>query len=101
MGCDKCDNCVKTKNRTDKEYKALTSRLNRIEGQVRGVKRMLDDNAYCVDILTQVSAISAALNSFSRMLLDNHIRTCVVDGITEGRDAVVDELIETVNRFMK
>ena len=101
MDCDKCNNCDKTKNRTDKEYKALVSRLNRIEGQVRGVKGMLDGNAYCVDILTQVSAISAALNSFSRMLLDSHIRTCVVNDIKNGDETVVDELIETVNRFMK
>lgn len=97
----KCSNCIRTKERSDKEYKALISRLNRIEGQVRGVKGMVDNNAYCVDILNQVSAINAALGSFSRMLLENHIRTCVVNDIKAGDDEVIDELVKTVSRFMK
>ena len=101
MSCENCSQSEKTKERSDKEYRALISRLNRIEGQVRGVKGMVDNNAYCVDILTQVSAISAALNSFSRILLENHIKTCVVDDIKAGDDEVVDELITTIERFMK
>ena len=76
----KCQNCsVKKKVRSEKEFKALLNRLSRIEGQVRGVRSMLENDAYCIDILTQVSAINAALNSFNKILIANHIRTCVAD----------------------
>ena len=71
--------CHKTKKRTEKEYKDLLNRLNRIEGQVRGIKRMVEEEYYCTDILIQVSAITAALNSFNRKLLSNHIHTCVAE----------------------
>ncbi len=91
----------KTKERTDKEYKDLVHRLNRIEGQVRGVRNMLDKGAYCVDILTQVAAVNAALNSFSKVLLANHIRTCVADDIRAGHDEVIDELVATLQKLMK
>lgn len=91
----------KTKQRSDKEYKALMNRLNRIEGQVRGVKKMVEADAYCTDIMTQVSAISAALNSFNRELLANHIRTCVVHDIREDNDETVDELILILQKLMK
>lgn len=91
----------KSKERTDKEYKDLVNRLSRIEGQVRGVRNMLDKNAYCVDILTQVSAINAALNSFNKVLLANHIKSCVVEDIREGNDEVVDELVATLQKLMK
>ena len=93
--------CHKTKERTEKEYKDLLNRLNRIEGQVRGVKRMVEQDAYCVDILTQVAAINAALNSFNKLLLANHIRTCVADDIRAGHDEVIDELVKTMQKLMK
>ena len=93
--------CKKTKHREDAEYRALINRLNRIEGQVRGVKNMLENDAYCVDILTQVSAINAALNAFNKELLANHIHTCVVDDIKNGKEDTVDELCETLKKLMK
>jgi DNA-binding FrmR family transcriptional regulator len=94
-----CSN--KKKERSEKEYKDLLNRLKRIEGQVRGVEKMVEKDAYCVDILTQVSAITAALNSFNKTLLANHIRTCVADGIREGNDETIDELVTTLQKLMK
>lgn len=91
----------KTKHRSDEEYKALINRLSRIEGQVRGIRKMVETDAYCVDILTQVSAIQAALNAFNRELLANHIRTCVIDDIKNGKDETVDELAQTLQKLMK
>lgn len=93
--------CHKTKHRSEEEYKTLIHRLNRIEGQVRGVRKMVENDAYCVDILTQVSAIQAALNAFNRELLANHIRTCVMDDIKNGNDEIVDELVQTLQKLMK
>ena len=93
--------CHKTKHRSDEEYKALINRLSRIEGQVRGIRKMVETDAYCVDILTQVSAIQAALNAFNRELLSNHIRTCVMDDIKNGNDEIVDELVQTLQKLMK
>jgi len=93
--------CHKTKHRSDEEYKALINRLSRIEGQVRGIRKMVETDAYCVDILTQVSAIQAALNGFNRELLANHIRTCVMDDIRNGNDEIVDELVQTLQKLMK
>ena len=93
--------CHKTKHREEEEYKMLMNRLSRIEGQVRGVKKMVENDAYCVDILTQVSAIQAALNSFNKELLANHIRTCVMDDIRNGNDEIVDELVQTLQKLMK
>ena len=93
--------CHKKKERTEKEYKDLLNRLSRIEGQVRGIKRMVEEDAYCTDILIQVSAVSAALNSFSKELLATHIRTCVADGIRRGEDEVIDELVTTLQKLMK
>ena len=98
----KCQNCsVKKKVRSEKEFKALLNRLSRIEGQVRGVRSMLENDAYCIDILTQVSAINAALNSFNKVLIANHIRTCVKENIQAGNDEVVEELVSTLQRLMK
>lgn len=94
-----CSN--KKKERTPEEYKALMNRLNRIEGQIKGIKRMLENDAYCPDILIQVSAATAALNSFSKLLLANHIHTCVVDDIKEGKEGVVDELCNVLQKMMK
>ena len=93
--------CHKTKHRSEEEYKTLINRLSRIEGQVRGVRKMVENDAYCVDILTQVSAIQAALNGFTRELLSNHIRTCVMDDIRNGNDEIVDELVQTLQKLMK
>lgn len=93
--------CCKTKARSDKEYKDLINRLNRIEGQIRGIKGMVEKDAYCIDILTQVAAANAALNSFNKVLLGNHIKTCVTDDIKEGNNEKVDELVETLKKLMK
>ena len=93
--------CHKTKHREEEEYKMLMNRLSRIEGQVRGLKDMLQCDAYCPDILVQVSAVNAALNSFSRELLNSHIRTCVADGIRQGDDEVIDELVCVLQKLMK
>ena len=93
--------CHKTKERTEKEYKDLVNRLNRIEGQIRGIKRMVEADAYCPDILIQVSAVNAALNSFNKVLLANHIRTCVADDIREGKDETIDELVNTLQKLMR
>ncbi|MCQ2505886.1 MAG: metal-sensing transcriptional repressor [Lachnospiraceae bacterium] len=92
---------MRTKQRTEKEYKELMNRLNRIEGQVRGVKNMLENNAYCPDILTQVSAINAALNSFNKVLLANHIKSCVVEDLKEGKEGAVDELLGVLQKLMR
>ena len=93
--------CEKTKMRTEDEKKALVNRLSRIEGQVRGIKQMLLEDKYCVDILTQTSAISSALNAFAKEVLESHIRSCVIDGVRQGDDEKVEELIYTIERFIK
>ena len=93
--------CHKTKVRSEKEFKDLVHRLNRIEGQVRGVKRMVEEDSYCTDILIQVSAINAALNSFNKVLLANHIRTCVAEDIRQGKEETIDELVFTLQKLMK
>lgn len=93
--------CHKTKERSEKEYKDLLNRLSRIEGQIRGIKGMVEKDAYCPDILVQVAAANAALNSFNRVLLANHIRTCVAQDIREGKDETVDELVATLQKLMK
>ena len=77
------------------------NRLKRIEGQVRGVQRMLEHDAYCTDILVQVSAINAALNSFNKVLLADHVRTCVADNIRKGNDDVIDELVALLQKMIK
>lgn len=97
---NKC-NCHKTKERSQEEYQRLINRLNRIEGQVRGIRGMVEKNAYCTDILTQVAAVTAALNSFNKELLAEHIRTCVAKDIREGNDEVIDELVHTLHKLMK
>ena len=89
------------RQRTDEEYKRLMNRLSRIEGQIRGVKGMLENDAYCTDIVLQVSAINAALNSFNKVLLGNHLRTCVANDIREGHDETIDELLKVLQRLMK
>lgn len=96
-----CECCGKTKIRDEKEYQSLINRLNRIEGQVRGIKGMVENSAYCTDILVQVSAVSAALNAFNKELLANHIRTCVAQDIRDGKEETVDELVATLQKLMK
>lgn len=93
--------CSKTKERSESEYKALINRLSRIEGQVRGIKKMVENDAYCTDILIQVSAVNAALNSFNKVMLANHIRTCVAEDIRNGREETIDELVVTLKKMMK
>ena len=89
------------KIRDDNERRDLMNRLKRIEGQVRGLQRMLDEDAYCPDILTQASAVNSALNSFCKALLTNHLRTCVTEDIRAGRDEAVEELVDTLQKLMK
>lgn len=93
--------CTKHKHREGEEYRNLITRLNRIEGQVRGIRKMVEEERYCVDILTQVSAIQSALNSFNECLLSNHIHSCVVEDIQAGNLEVVDELCHTIRKIMK
>lgn len=101
-GCCSNECCsTKTKNRSPEEYKNLILRLNRIEGQVRGIRGMVERGAYCTDILVQASAVTAAVNAFNKELLANHIRTCVAHDIREGNDEVIDELVTTLQRLMK
>ena len=97
----KCCCCGRKKQRQEKEYKDLVNRLSRIEGQVRGIKRMVEEDAYCTDILMQVSAVNAALNSFNKVLLANHIKTCVRQDIPDGREETVDDLVVTLQKLMK
>ena len=97
----KCCCCNRKKERSEKEYKDLINRLSRIEGQIRGIKRMLDEDCYCPDIITQVAAANAALNSFNKVLLANHIKTCVADDIRAGKDETIDELLNTLQKLMK
>ena len=93
--------CHKTKERSAKEYRDMIHRLNRIEGQIRGIRGMVERDAYCTDILTQVAAVNAALNSFNRVLLANHIKTCVTRDIRDGKEETVDELLATLQKLMK
>ena len=99
---DECCCCTgKHKDRDEKEKRDLMNRLKRIEGQVRGVENMLENDSYCIDILMQVSAITSALNSFNKVLLSNHIKTCVADNIKSGNEEVIDELVKTMQKLMK
>lgn len=91
----------RTKHRSDKEFKDLLNRLNRIEGQVRGIKGMVENDAYCIDIINQVSAVTSALNSFNRVLLSEHMLTCVTEDIREGKEEKMDELVRTVQKLMR
>ncbi len=95
-----CPMC-KTKNRDEVELRSLMNRLSRIEGQVRGIRGMLESDAYCIDIITQVAAVSAALGAFNKELLSNHIRTCVSDDIKAGNQEAVDELLATLTKLIR
>lgn len=97
-----CENCIqRTKKRSEEEYRTLMNRLKRIEGQVRGLERLLEEDIYCIDILTQVMAVNSALNSFSKELLSNHIKTCITNDILAGKTESVDELISILQKLMK
>jgi len=99
---ENCEYCQgRTKQRSEEEYKSLVNRLSRIEGQIRGIRGMVEKNAYCIDILTQASAASAALNAFSRELLSAHIRTCVARDIREGKNETIEELVNTLQKMMR
>lgn len=91
----------KHKERDEKEVRDLMNRLKRIEGQVRGIEKMVEKDVYCTDILTQVAAVNAALNSFNKVLLANHVRTCVAENIRNGNDEVIDELVSLLQKLMK
>ena len=97
----KCCCCERHKERSPEAYKALMNRLNRIEGQIRGIKCMVENWAYCPDILVQSAAVNAAVNAFNKELLASHIRSCVVNDIRDGKDEVIDELVCTLQKLMK
>ena len=102
MENEKCCHCSqRKKERSPEEYKKLIHRLNRSEGQIRGIKGMVENNAYCPDILIQSAAVNAAINAFNKELLANHIRTCVADDIRNGKDEAIDELVVTLQKLMK
>ncbi len=96
-----CDSCHKTRERSEEEYRRLCNRLSRIEGQIRGIRGMLEKEAYCIDILSQTAAANAALNAFSRELLAQHLRTCVARDLRAGDDGTVDELVSALQKLMK
>lgn len=98
---EKCSCSVKTTERTQEEQKKLIHRLNRIEGQIRGIRGMIEKDAYCTDILIQSAAVNAAVNAFNKELLANHIRGCVARDIREGKEEVIDELVSTLEKLMK
>ena len=93
--------CCQKKVRNEKEIKDLMNRLNRIEGQIRGIKRMLEEDAYCIDIINQVSAANCALNSFTKVILANHIKSCVAEDVKEGSEEKLDELVKSLQKLMK
>ena len=96
-----CGCCGKTTARPEEDRKNLIHRLNRIEGQIRGIRGMVENDAYCADILVQSAAVNAAVNAFNKELLANHIRGCVARDIREGKDEVIDELVATLQKLMK
>ena len=93
--------CCRHKKRSEEEYKSLIHRLNRIEGQIRGIRGMVEKDVYCADILVQVAAVNSALNGFSKELLAQHVRTCVADDLRAGSEEKLDELIKLLPKLMK
>ena len=98
---EKCPCTHRTKQRPEEELRALKNRLSRIEGQIRGLRAMVEKDAYCPDILTQASAASAALGGFAKTLLSEHIRTCVVEDVRQGNDEKLTELLDIMQKWMK
>lgn len=97
--CDHHDE--RRSHHSEKVKKNLVTRLNRIEGQIRGIKALIEKDTYCDDVITQISATQSALNSVGKLLLEGHLRTCVVERIQEGDEEIIDELLVTVQRLMK
>ena len=93
--------CERKKLRSEAEIRDLTTRLSKIEGQVRGIRKMIEDDRYCVDVLMQVSSVQSALNAFNKQLLSSHIRSCVVEDIRNGTETAVDELCELLRKTMR
>ena len=93
--------CCKKTYRTEEERKKLINRLSRIEGQIRGIRNMVESDAYCADILTQCAAVNAAVNAFNRELIDHHLHCCVARDLREGKEEVLDELAQTLHKLMK
>ncbi len=98
---EKCECCCRKKVRDESEHRDLINRLSRIEGQIRGIRKMVEEDSYCTDIITQVSAAASALNSFNKELLSRHIKTCVSDDIRAGKNETVDELLAVIAKLMK
>lgn len=96
-----CQCCGKTTKRSEEERRKLIHRLNRIEGQIRGIRKMVEKDEYCAEILIQSAAVTAAVNAFNKELLASHIRGCVARDIREGKDEVIDELVTTLQKLMK
>ncbi len=97
-----CPHCgERHKKRSEEEQRKLMTRLKKIEGQIRGIERMLENDAYCPDILVQVSAATSALNSFNKVLLASHIRSCVLNDIKQGKEETIDELCDVMQKLMK
>jgi len=101
MSNAKCSACCRKTDRSDELVKKLVNRLSRIEGQIRGIRGMIENDAYCNDILVQSAAVSAAMNSFNRELLDSHMRSCVVRDIKSGNEDVLDELKDIMKRLIR
>lgn len=105
-GCPHChgildpEGNIRIKNRSDKQKKDLISRLNRVEGQVRGIRGMVEKDIYCDDILNQISAVQAALKSISKLILEGHMKSCLIDRVQAGDTEVVDELLKTIGKMM-
>lgn len=95
----KCESCKKIKLRTQEEKKKLITRLNRVEGQVRGVKQMINDDRYCNDIIIQLAAINKAIKSIANVMIEEHMHTCMIKDIKEGNEEVINEIIELFKRF--
>lgn len=96
-----CCHVQKSTERNDENKKKLINRLSRIEGQIRGIKSMVESDAYCNDILVQCAAVNAAVNAFNRELLSSHVKGCVVRDIQNGELEVIDELLDTLQKLMK
>lgn len=96
-----CECCGKTTERSEEERKKLIHRLNRIEGQIRGIRGMVEKDAYCADVLIQSAAVNAAVNAFNKELLASHIRGCVARDLHAGKDDVIDELMAILQKLMK
>lgn len=101
MGCEHCENGEKKSHHTEKTKKDIITRLNRIEGQVRGVKAMVEKDTYCDEVLNQIASIQASLNSTTKLLLEKHMKSCVKEGILNGEEDVLDEVLKTIHRLMK